>query len=117
MLNRLKFFITNLLLIFPIVFITSCGGPTLNATRAYNDCSYRFENIVKVDECAKSMMSTFASQNGGWGAVYGRGDSDVQFYQGLVYKVSTNQISNSDALNRYNNYLAQKKAKASRLTI
>ena len=83
----------------------------MNAQNAYNDCSYKFDNIVKVDQCAKGMMQTFLRQNPD-GVIYGRGSEELQFYQGLVYKVKSNQISNSDALNRYANYKQQKEAAA-----
>ena len=97
--------------ILTLIFLASCGGPSMNAQNAYNDCSYKFDNIVKVDQCAKGMMQTFLSQNPD-GVIYGRGSEELQFYQGLVYKVKSNQISNSDALNRYANYKQQKEAAA-----
>ena len=109
-LNKFKFTIANLVLIFPILFMYSCGGPSLHAMNAYKDCSYKFENIVDVDQCANSMMQTFASQYG-TGSVYGRSDPDLQVYQGLVYKVKTNQLSNSAAKNRYRQYLQAKENK------
>ena len=82
----------------------------MNAQSVYNDCSYKFDNIVKVDECAKNRMRSFASQYGS-GSIYGRGSPELQFYQGLVYKVKSNQISNSEALNRYANYKQQAEQK------
>ena len=89
-----------------LIFLSSCGGPSMNAHTAYKDCSYKFDNIVKVDQCAKGMMQNFLRQNPS-GVIYGRGSNELQFYQGLVYKVKSNQISNSDALNRYANYKQQ----------
>ena len=67
-----------------LIFLNSCGGPSMNAQTVYNDCSYKFDNIVKVDECAKNRMRSFASQYGS-GSIYGRGSPELQFYQGLVY--------------------------------
>ena len=97
--------------ILTLIFLASCGGPSMNAHNAYNDCSYKFDNIVKVDQCAKGMMQTFLRQNPD-GVIYGRGSDELQFYQGLVYKVQSKQISNSDALNRYANYKQQKEQAA-----
>ena len=93
--------------ILTLIFLASCGGPSMNAQSVYNDCSLKYDNIVKVDQCAKNTMQTFLSQNPG-GSVYGKGSAELQFYQGRVFKVKTNQISNSEALNRYSNYKQQK---------
>ena len=101
----------KLLLSFFLIFLSSCGGPSMNAHTAYKDCSYKFDNIVKVDECAKGMMQTFLRQNPS-GVIYGRDSSELQFYQGLVFKVKSNQISNSEALNRYANYKQQREEAA-----
>ena len=98
------------ILIISFTLLASCGGPSMNAHAVYNDCSYKFDNIVKVDQCAKNMMRSFASQYGS-GSIYGRGTPELQFYQGLVYKVKSNQISNSEALNRYANYKQQAEQK------
>jgi len=105
-----KFLLTIFLIIFPIIFLYSCGGPSLHAMNAYKDCSHKYENIVAVDQCANNMMRTFAS-NYGAGSVYGRSDPDLQVYKGLVYKVKTNQLSNSAAKNRYLQYLQAKENK------
>jgi len=82
----------------------------MHAMNAYKDCSYRYENIVDVDQCASRTMVSFAAQHGS-GSVYGRSDPDLQFYQGLVYKVKTNQLSNSAAKNNYLRYLQAKENK------
>ncbi len=103
--------IMKIISILTLIFLTSCGGPSMNAQLVYNDCSYKFDNIVKVDQCAKNMMQAFLRQNPN-GAIYGRGSGELQFYQGLVYKVQSNQISNSEALNRYANYKQQRKQAA-----
>ena len=89
MVYNFKIFIFKIILIFPIIFLYSCGGPSMHAMNAYKDCGYKYENIVDVDQCANSMMQTFASQYGA-GSVYGRSDPDLQVYKGLVYKVKTN---------------------------
>ena len=105
--NLIKFTILS----FFLIFLYSCVGPSMNALTAYKDCSYKFDNVVKVDQCAKGMMQTFSRQNP-TGVIYGSNSSELQFYQGLVYKVQSNQISNSEALNRYANYKQQKEQAA-----
>ena len=109
-LSKFKFTIANLVLIFPIIFLYSCGGPTIHAMNAYKDCSYRYENIVDVDQCASRTIASFTAQHGS-GSVYGRSDPDLQVYKGLVYKVKTNQLSNSAAKNKYQQYLQAKENK------
>lgn len=110
MVYNFKIFIFKIILIFPIIFLYSCGGPSMHAMNAYKDCGYKYENIVDVDQCANSMMQTFASQYGA-GSVYGRSDPDLQVYKGLVYKVKTNQLSNRAAKDRYLQYLQAKENK------
>ena len=41
-----KLLLTIFLILFPIIFLYSCGGPSLHAMNAYKDCSHRYENIV-----------------------------------------------------------------------
>ena len=101
----------RIITILTFIFLASCGGPSMNASTAYKDCSYKYDNIVKVDECAKGLMQIFSRQNPS-GVIYGRDSHELQFYQGLVYKVKSNQISNSEALNRYANYKQQKEQAA-----
>jgi len=92
-----------------LLFLTSCGGPTLDARAAYTDCGYQYDNIVKVSACAKDKMKTFEQQYGS-GTVYNRGAETLQFYEGLVYKVKSKQISNDVALNRFSSFTQQKTA-------
>ena len=108
---QIKNYTMRIISILTLIFLASCGGPSMNAQTVYNDCSYKFDNIVKVDQCAKNTMQAFLRQNPN-GAIYGRGSSELQFYQGLVYKVKSNQISNSEALNRYANYKQQREQAA-----
>ena len=108
MLKRLKFFITNLLLIFPIVFITSCA-PSLNSLDAYRNCSTSYENMVKVQDCARNKMSSFQRDGG---TVYTSDPALLEYWDGLAYKVKTNQISNSEAKTRLHNWHVQKNRQA-----
>ena len=70
---------------------------------------YQYDSIVKVSLCAKDQMRTFEQQHGA-GTVYNRGTETLKFYEGLVYKVKSNQISNDDALNRFSSFAQQKAA-------
>ena len=106
---KIKFTINSLLSTVALLLLTSCGGPTLDARAAYTDCGYQYDNIVKVSACAKDKMKTFEQQYGA-GTVYNRGAETLQFYEGLVYKVKSNQISNDDALNRFSSFTQQKAA-------
>ena len=77
----------------------------MNSLQAYVDCMHRYESIVKADQCAHNSIS-YHQQNGG--TVY-TSDPDIYNYiQGLVYKVKSNQISNSEAKTRLTSYEAQK---------
>ena len=108
---KLRFIANNLLAAAALFLFTSCGGPTLDARAAYTDCGYQYDSIIKVSACAKDKMRTFEQQYGA-GTVYNRGTETLQFYEGLVYKVKSNQISNDDALNRFSSFTQQKSAAA-----
>ena len=84
--------------------LTSCAS-SMNSLQAYVDCMHRYENIVQADKCAKGAMS-YHQQSGG--TIY-HSDPDIYNYiQGLVYKVKSNQISNSEAKRRLTAYEQQK---------
>ena len=66
---------------------------------------HRYESIVKADQCAHKKIS-YHQRDGG--TVY-TSDPDIYNYiQGLVYKVKSNQISNSEAKTRLIAYEQQK---------
>ena len=87
------------------LFLYSCGPsvPYLDARQAYQDCALRNESVVKVDECARSMIRNHQSQYGS-SAVTNYNSELLQYYRGLVHKVKTKQISNSVAKKRINDY-------------
>jgi len=101
----------GIFLILATLVLNNCGGPSLNANQVYSDCMIQYENLIKVDSCAKESMRNFESQYGS-GTVYGRGSDDLQFLNGLIFKVKNQEISNNVALNRYQQYHEQKRAKA-----
>jgi hypothetical protein len=107
---KIKFTINSLLSTVALLLLTSCGGgPALDARAAYTSCGYQYDSIIKVSVCAKDKMRTFEQQYGA-GTVYNRGTETLKFYEGLVYKVKSNQISNDDALNRFSSFTQQKAA-------
>ena len=106
---QIKFTINNLLAAAAFLLLTACGGPTLDARAAYTDCGYQYDSIIKVSACAKDRMRTFEQQYGA-GTVYYRGTETLKFYEGLVNKVRSNQISNNEALNRFSSFTQQKAA-------
>ena len=106
---QIKFTINNLLAAAAFLLLTACGGPTLDARAAYTDCGYQYDSIIKVSACAKDRMRTFEQQYGA-GTVYNRGTETLKFYEGLVNKVRSNQISNNEALNRFSSFTQQKAA-------
>ena len=93
-----------LFLVAFVTLLTSCA-PSMNSLQAYVDCMHRYESIVKADQCAHNTIS-YHQQNGG--TIY-TSDPDIYNYiQGLVYKVKSNQISNSEAKTRLIAYEQQK---------
>ena len=83
----------TLFLVALVTLLTSCA-PSMNSLEAYANCFHRYENIVKADQCAHNTMS-YHQQNGG--TVYSSDPDIYNYIQGLVYKVKSNQISNSEA--------------------
>ena len=84
--------------------LNSCA-PSMNSLEAYVGCMHRYESIVQADKCAHITISNH-QQNGG--TVY-TSDQDIYNYiQGLVYKVKSNQISNSEAKRRLTAFEQQK---------
>ena len=93
-----------LFLVAFVTLLTSCA-PSMNSLQAYVDCMHRYESIVKADQCAHSTMS-YHQKNGG--TVYSSDPDIYNYIQGLVYKVKSNQISNSEAKTRLIAYEQQK---------
>ena len=93
-----------LFLVALVTLLTSCA-PSMNSLEAYVSCMHRYESIVKADQCAHNKMSHH-QRNGG--TVYSSDPDIYNYIQGLVYKVKSNQISNSEAKNRLTAYEQQK---------
>ena len=93
-----------LFLVALVTLLTSCA-PSMNSLQAYVDCMHRYESIVKADQCAHNKIS-YHQQNGG--TVYSSDPDIYNYIQGLVFKVKSNQISNSEAKTRLTSYEAQK---------
>ena len=100
----MKKILLTLLFINFTILLNSCA-PSMNSLEAYVGCMHRYESIVQADKCAKGAMS-YHQQNGG--TIY-HSDPDIYNYiQGLVYKVKSNQISNSEAKTRLTSYEQQR---------
>ena len=93
-----------LFLVALVTLLTSCAS-SYNSLQAYSDCLHRYESIVAADDCAKNKIS-YHQRNGG--SVYASDPDIYNYIQGLVYKVKSNQISNSEAKTRLVSYEQQK---------
>ena len=99
----MKKILLTLLFVNFTILLNSCGA-SLNSLEAYDNCSGRYENIVKVQECAHNTMSSFQRDGG---TVYTSDPALLQYWDGLVYKVRTNQLSDREAWTRLHNYQVQ----------
>ena len=92
-----------LFLVASVTLLTSCAA-SYNSLQFYDDCSKRYESMVKVQDCARSAMQSVRRD----GATVYTSDQGLQSYwDGLVYKVKTNQLSDREAWTRLRNYQVQ----------
>ena len=97
-----------LFLIALATLLTSCAA-SYNSLQFYDDCSKRYENMVKVQDCARSAMQNVRRD----GATVYTSDQALQSYwDGLVYKVKTKQISDRVAWTRLRDYQVRQNAAA-----
>ena len=96
--------IGRILFLVPLaILITSCAS-SYNSLQAYDSCSNSYESMVKVQDCARSGMQSVRRD----GATVYTSDQGLQSYwDGLVYKVRTNQLSDREAWTRLRNYQVQ----------
>ena len=93
-----------LFLVALVTLLTSCAS-SYDSLQLIRDCSTRYESVVKTQECAQNAMQNIRRD----GATVYASDQGLQSYwNGLVYKVKSNQISNSEAKNRLTAYEQQK---------
>ena len=99
---------TTLFLVALVTLLTSCAS-SYNSLQAYDSCSNSYESMVKVQDCAQNAMQNHR-RNGG--TVYTSDPALQNYWDGLVYKVRTNQLSDREAWTRLRNYQVQKNAAA-----
>ena len=102
-----KLLLTLLFISFTII-LNSCAS-SYNSLEAYNNCSVRYDSMVKVQDCAQNAMQNHR-RNGG--TVYTSDPALQQYWDGLVYKVRSDQISDSEAWTRLRNYQVERNAAA-----
>ena len=97
-----------LFLVASVTLLTSCAA-SYNSLQFYDDCSKRYESMVKVQDCARSAMQSVRRD----GATVYTSDQGLQSYwDGLVYKVKTNQLSDRVAWTRLRDYQVRQNAAA-----
>ncbi len=92
-----------LFLVALVTLLTSCAS-SYDSLQLIHDCSTRYESVVKTQECAQNAMQNIRRD----GATVYASDQGLQSYwNGLVYKVKTNQLSDREAWTRLRNYQVQ----------
>ena len=93
----------TLFLVALVTLLTSCAS-SYNSLQLYDNCSNSYESMVKVQECAHNTMQNLRRN----GSTIYTSDSGLQnYWDGLVYKVRTNQLSDREAWTRLRNYQLQ----------
>ena len=96
--------IRRILFLVPLaILLTSCAS-SYNSLQAYDSCSNSYESMVKVQECAHNAMQNLR-RNGN--TIYTSDPGLQNYWDGLVYKVRTNQLSDREAWTRLRNYQVQ----------
>ena len=98
----------TLFLVALVTLLTSCAS-SYNSLQLYDNCSNSYESMVKVQECAHNAMQNLR-RNGS--TIYTSDPGLQNYWDGLVYKVRTNQLSDREAWTRLRNYQVQKNAAA-----
>ena len=108
MLHVIKKILLTLLFINFAILLNSCSS-SYNSLQLYDNCSNSYESMVKVQECAHNTMQNLR-RNGS--TIYTSDPGLQNYWDGLVYKVRTNQLSDREAWTRLRNYQVQKNAAA-----
>ena len=104
----MKKVILTLLFINFTILLNSCAS-SYNSLELIHDCSTRYESVVKTQDCAQSAAQRLRQD----GATVYAGDQGLQSYwNGLVYKVKSNQISDREAWTRFRDYQVRQNAAA-----
>ena len=96
----MKKILLTLLFISFTILLNSCAS-SYNSLQLIHDCSTRYESVVKTQDCAQNAAQRLRRD----GATVYAGDQGLQSYwNGLVYKVKSNQISDREAWTRFRDY-------------
>ena len=102
-----KILLTLLFIIFTIL-LNSCAS-SYNSLQLISDCAARYESVVKTQDCAQNSAHRLRQD----GATVYASDQGLQnYWNGLVYKVKSNQISDGEAWTRFREYQVKQNARA-----
>ena len=98
----------TLFLVALVTLLTSCAS-SYDSLQLVHECSTRYESVVKTQDCAQNAAQRLRRD----GATVYASDQGLQTYwNGLVYKVKSNQISDREAWTRFKDYQVKQNAKA-----
>ena len=110
MLHVIKKILLTLLFINFTILLNSCAS-SYNSLQLIHNCSTRYESVVKTQDCAQNAAQRLRRD----GATVYASDQGLQTYwNGLVYKVKSNQISDGEAWTRFKDYQVKQNAQAAR---
>ena len=108
MLHVIKKILLTLLFINFAILLNSCSS-SYNSLQLVSDCAARYESVVKTQDCAQNAAQRLRRD----GATVYASDQGLQTYwNGLVYKVKSNQISDREAWTRFRDYQVKQNANA-----
>ena len=98
----------TLFLVALVTLLTSCAS-SYDSLQLVHDCSTRYESVVKTQDCAQNAAHRLRQD----GATVYASDQGLQnYWNGLVYKVKSNQISDGEAWTRFKDYQVKQNANA-----
>ena len=100
MLHVIKKILLTLLFINFAILLNSCSS-SYNSLQLIHDCSTRYESVVKTQDCAQSYTQRLRQDGVD---VYASDQGLQSYWNGLVYKVKSNQISDREAWTRLRDY-------------
>ena len=100
MFHVIKKILLTLLFINFTILLNSCAS-SYNSLQLVSDCAARYESVVKTQDCAQNAAQRLR-QNGD--TVYAFDQGLQTYWNGLVYKVKSNQISDREAWTRFRDY-------------
>ena len=97
-----------LFLIALVTLLTSCAS-SYNSLQLIHDCSTRYESVVKTQNCAQQTAQRLRQEGA---SIYASDQGLQTYWNGLVYKVKSNQISDREAWKRFRDYQMKQNAAA-----